>query len=569
MICSTIKKVAHLVALLKAYDIHNVVLSPGNRNVPIVHTVESDPFFKTYCITDERSAGFFALGMIEKLDAPVAICCTSGTAVANYVSAVSEAYYQKLPLLVITADRNPAYLNQREDQMIPQVDILRSVCKKSVSLPIAEDDKSLIYSNRLLNEAFLELNHHGSGPIHINIPFEAGIDTFIDMSDEKHRVIQRHNIFDRSTWNEKIKQLSVSSNILVIYGQSNPLNLQQTAIIEKFAKKYNCAFAVDHLSNYHGYGSVYAFYASKIMTSDMFSKVAPDIVISVNGNYTSYIRGLLKSQTQPFAHWLVCEDGNVADPFSSLTDIFECSALEFFNICSEYGESTASHSYLEKWLSQPQNIDDNTVPFSDVYAVQSLMKNIPEKSLLHLGNSTSVRLAQHFSLNETVEVYCNRGTNGIDGSMSSFVGQASLHNELSFLIIGDLSFFYDMNALWNRYVGENVRILLNNNSGATLFHHIIGLEKIPTLNNVTSAEHNATAKGWAQSLGIRYLCAQNKEEFDEMLQIFTDANVKEPIVFEVLTSKEEDAKILKQIYHIDRSETTKDKFKKLIKNILK
>ncbi len=569
MIQSKNKKVSQLVYLLKMYNIKHIVLSPGNRNVPIVHTVESDPFFTTYCITDERSAAFFAIGMIEKLREPVAICCTSGTALANYASGVSEAYYQQLPLLIISADRNPSYLNQREDQMIPQIEILKSVCKKSVSLPIEEDDKALQYCNRLLNEALLELNHHGTAPVHINIPFETGIDVFVDAAAEKTRYIQRYNINNKSMWQDKIKELSQSSRILVIYGQSAPAAEEEYKIAERFAEKFNCIFAVDHLSNYGGYGSVNTFYSSKIMTAEAFAKISPDIVISVNGNFTSYIRSFLKSGAGSFSHWLVCEDGNVADPFRSLTDIFECNSKEFFEVCNEMGDGSKSHSYLELWQGQIQYIDTMELPYSDIYAVQQLMKNIPSKSLLHLGNSTSVRLAQHFSLDHSVEVYCNRGTNGIDGSLSAFIGQSMLHDGLSFLLIGDLSFFYDMNGLWNRYVGKNVRILLNNNSGATLFHYVIGREKIPTLNNVTSAEHFSTARGWAESQGLRYLSAHTREELDAVMKEFVSGDADMPIILEVFTSKEDDADILKKIYVTDRKETVKDKLKNLIGNVVK
>ncbi len=564
MIQSKSKKVQHLVALLKAHNIKHMVCSPGNRNVQIVHALESDPFFKTYCVTDERSAAFFALGIIEKLGEPCAVCCTSGTALANYASAVSEAYYQRLPLLVISADRNPAYLNQREDQMIPQIDILKSVCKKSVSLPIEEDEKSMQYSNLLLNEALLELCHHGSAPVHINIPFEADMGFSEDIASINVRCIRRHDINNKNTWKDKLTDLPENAKILVIYGQAAVPDGNETAAAEAFAKKFNCIFAVDHLSNYHGYASINTFYSSKIMSEDAFSKIAPDIVISINGNFTSYIRSFLKSSAGSFQHWLVCEDGNVADPFRSLTDIFECSTAEFFSTFVTLADKKSTHSYLEKWQEQMQYIDNAELPYSDIYAVQQFIKRVPANSLLHLGNSTSVRLAQHFSLEKSVEVYCNRGTNGIDGSMSAFIGQAMLHDGLAFLLIGDLSFFYDMNGLWNRYVGKNVRILLNNNSGATLFHYIIGTEKIPTLNNVTSAEHFAVAKGWVESQGMKYLCAHSKEELDAVLPEFMSKDSDAPIVLEVFTSKEEDAKILKSVYVADRKETVKDKLKSII-----
>jgi 2-succinyl-5-enolpyruvyl-6-hydroxy-3-cyclohexene-1-carboxylate synthase len=552
---SDIKSIQILVSLLKAYNIKHLVLSPGNRNVPFVHSVENDPFFKCYSIVDERSAAFFALGLIQELKLPVAISCTSGTASCNYMSAVTEAYYQKLSLVVITADRNPYYLNQHEDQIIPQVSLFNQVCKKSVHLPIVENDTDYWYCQRLVNEVLLEVNHHGCGPVHINIPIEKGIMSFNTRKLPVLKAIKRTlQTDDDEVWMNKVNELKDTKKILIIYGQNPPISLEEKNIIEQFTQKYNCVIAVDHLSNMKCKGTIETFTSSRLLTIELFNKLLPEIVITMNGNYVSYIRSMLKQNSGKFKHWLVSEEGVVADQFQSLTDILECSSSFFFKFFVEKGKSsTQKNSYYEDWVNTINNFKLPDFTYSDLYAVQNFMKAIPPNSLVHLANSSSVRLAQHFELDESVTVYCNRGTNGIDGSFSSFIGQSSVSNRLSFLLIGDLSFFYDMNAIWNRHVGKNIRILLNNNEGASIFHFTLGIEKIATLDMHTAAEHFAIAKNWVESMGFKYYSASNKEEFDMKLPFFMSGDSDKPILFEVFTKKDENAKILHKFYDMNKT----------------
>ncbi len=561
---SVLNRVKQLVSLLKQNGITHIVLSPGNRNVPIVHSLENDPFFTCFNITDERSAAFFALGLINEIKKPVAICCTSGTAVCNYASAVAEAYYQNIPLLVITADRNPYYLNQNEDQMIPQVGVLSSICKKSVALPIDEDEKDNAYSNRILNEAFLALNHHGTGPVHINIPMEAALTDFEECEITKVRKIERHELGD-GTWEDMAKRLKNAKRVLVVYGQSAPADEKLKSNIESFARKYNAVIAKDLISNLHCFGAVNTFSAARFLTADKFAEMCPEIVITLNGNYVSYIRGLLKSNNKKFSHWLVSESGEVADPFFKLSDIFECDCSRFFELFAQNGGDDIENTYYKEWKKLDDGITLPEFEYSDIYATGEFMKALPENSVLHLANSSSVRLAQHFAVKESVNVYCNRGTNGIDGSLSSFIGQAAICGKPCFLLIGDLSFFYDMNGLWNRYVGNNVRIMLNNNEGAGIFHFLIGEKKISTLNKNTAAEHFATAKGWVESVGFKYLCATNKEELDAAMKEFAVADSDKPIFLEVITKKDEDARILREFYNSKKQETFKDKLKKTLR----
>lgn len=567
MYYSPLENVKILVAMLKAYDIRHIVLSPGNRNIPLVYMVEKDDFFKCYSIVDERSAAFFACGLIQKLQCAVAICCTSGTAVCNYSSGVAEAYYQHLPLLVLTADRNPYYLNQNEDQMIPQNDILDCICKISVQLPFIREKRDDWYCKNRIHLAMLELYHGISGPVHINFPIEDGIGDCSDGFHEKIPVINRiyrYNLKNKELWNMRIEELK-KSKIMIVFGQNSPCDTNEMNAITLFASNYDCVILADHLSNYHGDRRVNAFTALETMSASEFDDLCPDILISVHGNFVFSIKEKIQSRRNRVKHWSVTEDGMLRDSFRCLDSIFECSPYEFY---SKGGEGEASESYYEQWRKAVERCNGiRKFDYSSAYAVGELMNSMPDKSLLHIANSTSVRLANIFSVNKSIEVYCNRGTNGIDGSFSSFMGNAIESDNLCFLIIGDLSFFYDLNAIWNRYRGKNIRVLLNNNEGAEIFHYGYGT-KLSNIDMHIAAAHTASAKGWVESQGFMYLSAANKQEFDKNLKIFINADAASPILFEVFTKKDMDSKILHDFYNANMTFDLKRNTKIAVKNIM-
>lgn len=443
---SVIKNVNILVSMLKKYNIKNIVISSGTRNIPIVVSLERDSYFNCYSIVDERSAAFFGLGMIQRLKEPVAICCTSGTAVCNYISAVTEAYYQKLPLVVITADRNLYYLNQMEDQDIPQMSYFTDITKKSVCLPIVTDEKSEWYCWRLINEALLEIDHHGMGPVHINVPVEIGSEeTDFSLSElpDLRRIYRVSVESKQEEWIKFAERLKKTQKILVIYGQGFRADSELSNSISSFFRKYNCVIATELISNIWSEGKVNLHSIFQFHTGDFLEQAEPDIVITLGGNYVSGIKQRLKGKRWNFEHWLVCEDGMLADPYRKLTNIFECSPQFFFHEMNMYsGNDLEKHPYYDLWKNNEKQFIWPLNEYDDLYVMSEFMNRIPDNAVLHIANSTSIRLAELFSVKETVEVYCNRGTNGIDGSLSAFMGAASVTKELSFLVIGDLSFFY-------------------------------------------------------------------------------------------------------------------------------
>lgn len=545
------KTVQIVISLLKEYGVRHAVLSAGTRNVPVVHSLELDPDFKCFSIVDERSAAYFALGLALECGEPVLMSCTSGTATANYLSAMWEASRQRLPLIALTSDRNQYYLDQLEDQMISQNKMYGKASRKSVTLPIVNDEKDAWYCRRLVNEALLDLSHRDGGPVHINLPTEWGL--FAQNFGVKELpVVPRIYRYTVSDMNRGIPsvvdKLKTKKRILVIFGQSHGVSPEVVESINAFASAYNCVIAIETISNLNCNATVNTNLMARSLNKETICEYAPDLVISVAGDHVSTIKGLLKGCPVDFEHWSVNDDGTVVDQFKKLSSVFACSFEEFFRYFSgQAGDSISDGSYLELWRSRIASLPQPDFPYSSAYLMQEFIKAIPENSLLHHGNGVAVHIAQYFPTDPSIQSYCHTGTTTIDGGLSSFIGQSCISKRLSFMFIGDLSFFYDMNAIWNRYVGKNVRILLYNNEGGQTFHWNAAKE-IETLGMHTSAEHFTNAKGWVETRGFKYLSACNKEEFDRLLPEFMTEESDQPICFEVFTKKESDGKILHEYY---------------------
>lgn len=551
------KNVQIILALLKKYGVKHLVLSAGTRHIPVVFSAEQDNDFKCYSIVDERSAGFFALGLIQTLQEPVAIVCTSGTAASNYASAVTEAYYQHLPLVVLTADRNQYYLNQQEDQCIPQMELYKGVCRKKVDLPIIRDDRDFWYCSRLVNEALLELDHREKGPVHINFqiddnyPIEWG--TFKFTEKELPEVVKIDRLMamdDENSWKHLSNTLT-TKKVLILYGQNVPISDEETQIIEEFCLKYNVVLVREHLSNLHIATKSINNLLFSHMTDAEWDSLCPDIVITMNGSMILNIRGQMRRMAKKLQHWHVSPDGKVSDPFMCMSQIIECSPIYFFKRMTNYAQGN-QNTYYDEWKKLEgekivNNVKDCKVDYSAVYAIKSLLEKMPDDSLLHISNSNSIRIANMFPIKETVDVYCNRGTCGIDGSMSTYIAQSYITPKPSFMLIGDLSFFYDMNAIWNRYCTKNTRILLCNNSGGALFHspYYKTVQDFETIDVHIAASHETSAEGWAKSRGFSYLSAHNQNEFDIAIEDFVSQSSEKPIVFEVFTDKDIDVQQMK------------------------
>lgn len=546
------KNVLQLVGLLKSHGIKKIVTSPGNRNLPIIHTIEQDPFFECYSIVDERSAAFFGIGLILKTQEPVAICCTSGTAVLNYSSAVAEAFYQKIPLIVITVDRERALLGQYEDQMIHQQNVFSNIVKKSVDVQEVLTDQDEWLCNRLINEAILATHHHGIGPVHINIEITNKDVVKFDVEClPKVRKINRNiEAIGNVDWSKHVHALSNFSKIVVVYGQSSAINVAENSELIDFLKHTNAVVFTDNLSNFHHENLVKNITGIlSTASSDVKNSLKPDLVITMHGMSLPEIRKYLRRYS-PKEHWHIAEDGEIVDQYQCLSEVFECTPEVFLKrINNEIKPSEKLSSigdYTDKWLNLDSSFPKPKVGYSNIFAIGNLIENLPRNSSLHLANSSCVRLAQYFDVDSSVTVFSNRGTSGIDGCLSTAVGFSSQKSDdLTFIMIGDLTFFYDMNAIWNHHVGNGLRILLLNNGGAGLFQYTIGKDKVHTLDVNIAAAHSTSAEAWARSVGLTYLSARNDVEFNISLPDFLDKDHGHPILFEVFTSMDRDAEELK------------------------
>ena len=548
---SDIESVRVLVSLLVQKRVRHVVLSPGSRNAPLVVSIARERRILHRVITDERSAAFFALGMAQQSGEPVALVCTSGTALLNIHPAVAEAYYQHVPLIVISADRPGAWIGQMDGQTLPQPGVFGSLVKKSVNLPEIHTDEDEWYCNRLVNEALLELNHHGKGPVHINVPISEPLFQFTTPELPKVRVITRYqglNVYDRE-YNTLIERLNSYNKRMIIVGQMSLIYLFEKKISKLLYKHF--AWLTEHTSNKTIPGIPVKNFDAAIyaLPEETQEKMVPELVITYGGHIVSKRLKKFLRNNPPKEHWHVSADGEVADLYGVMTTVIEMDPFEFLEKIAYLLENKPTE-FPRVWENNTKSLPEPEFAYSEMAAIGRLLKSLPTPSALHLGNSSTVRYAQLFTLPEEVEVCCNRGTSGIEGSLSTAIGYAVASDKLNFVVIGDLSFFYDMNALWNSNFGCNLRILLLNNGGGEIFQALPGLSMSGKTHRFVTATHKTSAQGWATERGFLYQGVHDTAELEEAMKVFTDPNpINQPVLMEVFTDKNEDVRLLKEYYH--------------------
>lgn len=553
MAYSNKQNILQLVALLKAHDIRNIVLCPGSRNTPLIHTLANHPFFTCHAVTDERSAGFFALGLSLNGGKPAAVCCTSGTALLNLHPAVAEAFYQQIPLVVISADRPAAWIGQMDGQTLPQPGVFGPLVKMSVDLPEIHTEEDEWHCNRLVNEALLELNHHGKGPVHINVPLSEPLFQFTVEALPEVRVMERYqglNVYDKK-YDGLIERLNQYSKRMMVVGQMNLIYLFERKICKQLYKHF--AWLTEHTGNRTIPGIPVKNFDALIYSlpegSAEQERLVPDLVITYGGHIVSKRLKQLLRKHPPKEHWHVALDGKATDTFCSLTTIIEMDPFEFLEKIAYLMENKPCE-YPKLWESLSKKLPEPQFDYSEMAAIGALLKNLPAESSLHLANSSTVRYAQLFPIPDTTEVCCNRGTSGIEGSLSTAIGYAYASDRINFVVIGDLSFFYDMNALWNGHIRPNLRILLLNNGGGEIFQALPGLTLSDRTHRFVTARHSATAEAWATARGFQYSAVRNAEELSSAMQVFAQpAETEKPLFLEVFTDKAKDVELLKAYYH--------------------
>lgn len=551
---SSIKSVQILIALLKKYKINDIVMAPGGSNIPLIHSIETDPDFNCYSVVDERSLVYFSIGIAQQKSVKVACICTSGTAVCNFLPGITEAFYQNVPIVAITADKDPYFQGQLQTQKINQHDIFGDKVKKMVELPIVNNEKDWWLCERLVNEALLEIDHHGLGPVHINIPIVGTTAIYDCDALPDVRRIERVEIVQTDLWNEYAKRLSSKKRIMVVIGQNIEFNDASVKIFDDFYRNYNCFFAVENLSNLESMGTINTYPLTEMLSTacgnSVFDKLAPDLIICCGNNLSAYdLKTRLRNRYKTSESWLINEAGNIRDEYKSLRVIFECKCTYFLERMNELAPIGCinTNNYYKEWLALTSQINIEPLEYSSLYIAKKLSEVIPEKSIIHTAILNSTRVMQFFKFNTHVKMFSNVGALGIDGCLSTFIGQAAATDNLAFLLIGDLSFFYDMNAIGIRGIKRNVRIIMLNNGGGEEFHFFMGKKNIPTINDYISVTHSKTAKGWVESLLFDYYPVYTKNDFDKVSLLLAQESEK-PIFVEVFLNMETDAKYLRGKY---------------------
>ena len=546
--------VQSIVSACVAFGIKRVVICPGSRNAPFSIAFDNHPTIQTFVVHDERSAAFFALGMIDELNEPVALVCTSGSAIQNFSPAVSEAFYRELPLIVLSADRPKAWVDQGDGQTIRQENVLKD--HVNYFLDLTDDQTSEEYqwfAKRELNTAFLHALNDWKAPIHINVGLHEPLYDTSEISVnpfEKREEVSFNSMFQAET-QEKIKN-SLSSKILVLCGQMTQNN-QLQELITRFSFNSNVAVLVENTSNITHSNFVHCVdRAVNRILDDKIADFKPDILITLGGAVVSKkIKSFLRKHS-PKQHWKIGHSFPYMDTYQCVTHVFKMHPVEFFHQTNalEYPKNTINYGAL--WQQKDILAKDKAnelfdqLPHSDLRVFDLLFQYISTNSVLHMANSSVVRYCQLFDPIGGIEYRGNRGTSGIDGSSSTAVGASVANpNKLHVLITGDVSFFYDSNALWNSYLGENLHIILLNNSGGGIFRIIPGPSTSPQRDTYFEATHSTDAKGICESFSINYQSADSLVDTQSIFaDFFTPSTNGRPKLVEIKTPREENSTVL-------------------------
>ena len=524
-----------LVALIKAHGIREVVLSPGSRNAPLSLSFAADPFFRCHSIVDERSAGYVALGMIQASRQPVVVCCTSGSALLNYGPAVAEAFYQKLPLIVVSADRTEAWIGQMDGQTIPQYQVFGALVKRSVHVREVHSDEDLWHANRLINEALNAALMAGGGPVHLNMPIDEPLS---DFSVQQLPVVRKITMIHPAEADADGAALLASAMVkakrpMLVVGQRLPASDNLSELLEILSLRFGVVVLAEHLANVdHAIASFDAILEHNKME-------APDLLITLGGHVVSKrLKQLLRAQ-KPDQHILFSDDLEAPDTYQALTCVLRQNPVAVLKKTIEVLLQKAAYnnisfsglgSYYSQWTQaasalsfDSENMRQNYcehLPFSDLYAVGKFLELLPENASILVANSSSVRHVQAFPLPKNTRVYCNRGTNGIEGTLSTAFGMALVSDRPLYVILGDLAFFYDLNILTVKPFPKNLKVLLLNNGGGGIFDLLYDKQPKEAYQSFVAAEHTTQAVAWANAAGLEVVQANDKASIQAGLKRF-------------------------------------------------
>lgn len=564
------KNVQIVIALLKAHGIKKIVASPGTTNISFVRSLQNDSFFEMYSSVDERSAAYIACGLAADSGEPVVLTCTGATASRNYMSGLTEAYYRKLPILDLTATQEIAKVGHHIAQVIDRSSMPKDVVKHSVQIGLIKDESDWWDCEIKVNNTILELKRHGGGPVHMNLT------TSYSRSFEIEE-LPKIRMINRIT-QSSVFPIMPNGKIAIFIGSHLKMTDNQISIIDRFCESNNAVVFCDHTSGYKGkYKVIHSLRSSQRMSE--IDDLRPDLSIhlgEITGDYSA--NKIIGKQV-----WRVSEDGELRDTFGKLQYVFEMPEQTFFEHYSKVDKK--SDGYLKACKNELERLNNliPELPFSNLWVAKTIHNLIPENSVVHFGILNSLRSWNFFELPNTVESFSNVGGFGIDGCLSALIGASlSKKDKLYFGVIGDLSFFYDMNSIGNRHVGKNLRILLINNGLGTEFRNfnhraaVFGdsADEFIAAGGHFGNKSHTLVKNYCESLGFEYLSASNKIEFEQVHERFlTNKILDKPMLLEVFTDNEDESNALEMLTSINTSvkRKTKDTIKSIVgeKNISK
>lgn len=566
---STNVNVQLLMALLKEHQIKRVIASPGTTNLEFMASLQHDDFFEVYSCVDERSAAYMACGLAAETGEPVVITCTEATASRNYYSGMTEAYHRKLPVLAVTGLHDYSCAGNLEPQVIDRSVSPNDSMRRKINLPVIKDENDVKQSELLINTAILELKRHGGGPVHMNMPWGGAKFDFSVRELPGVRVIHRY------TTDDTLPELNFGK-IAVVCGSHNEWTERERTAIDNFCAQHDAVVFCDHGSKYYGkYRIQGTLIAYQKPSYEVLQNI--DVVIHIgeeigDDNFSKKIRAAKQT-------WRVSPDGEIRDTFKNLSKVFEMSEYQFFEA---YATRTGviKDTYYKECTALLEKLRGNLpeLPFSSIYVASQVSAKLPENSVIHFGVSDTIRAWNLFALPATVRSGCNLGCRGIDGCVSALIGASFANrNKLYFGVVGDLTFFYDMNSLGNRHIGSNLRLIVVNNDGGNIFRHNghpsqvwLGFDEANKY--IAAAGHFGKKspellKCYAENLGFEYLTASDAKGFEQALERFTTPEITEkPMLFEIFTESKNDSNAFQMMANVDLD--AKGQAKAVLKQVL-
>lgn len=549
---SDIKGVKELIDICWAKGMEFVIVSPGSRNAPLSISFAKDQRIKSLVIVDERSAAYFALGIAQQTRKPVGLVCTSGTALLNYGPAIAEAYYQRIPLVVISADRPVEWIGQDDSQALPQQNVFGSFVKASYQLPLdANDPDDCWYLNRMVNEALSKTLTGRIGPVHINFPLREPLYGVKKYPDTNERVIGKITSVDAlsaASIDAIADIFNSTQKIIIVAGLLHP-QAELNELLSKLAQNKNVVVLTESVSNLQNKDFLPCI--DRLICSikdDELKDFKPDLLLNFGGPLVSKMIKTFFRNNRSKEHWFVGKEDHYIDTFKCLTSHIDLSPASFFKQLLPKIKPSDS-SFADVWKTRDLKVSEvhslymDGLEWSDLKAFETLLNAIPQNGNLQLANSSVVRYAQLFKLSNCLSFNSNRGTSGIDGCTSTAVGAALVNNKITTLITGDISFFYDSNALWNKYLQANLKIILINNGGGGIFRFISGPSGVNELEEYFETVQDYKANKLAETYGLAYFYAENITEVKSILPDFYAVHEKAAIL-EIKTPRKVNDQVL-------------------------